>query len=68
MSIFSRNLIHREAQPTIPCAYATHNSAAKRVAVLEDGTRFPLCFSHRQGEIRGFTRWEKLDAEVPVNA
>ena len=62
MSTFSRNLIHRGVQPDTPCAYSTHNSAAKRVAVLEGGTRLPLCLSHRQGEIRGFTRWEKLES------
>ena len=63
MSVFSKELIQHKAQPAISCAYSTHNGAAKRVAVLEDGTRFPLCFSHRQGEIRGFARWDTLAEE-----
>ena len=64
MSIFGKELIQHKAQPATPCAYSTHNSAAKRIAVLDTGTRFPLCFSHRQGEIRGFVRWEKLPVAI----
>ena len=58
--IFSKELIKQDTAPKTPCAYSTHNSKARRVTVLESGTRLPLCFSHRQGEIRGFLRWEKL--------
>ncbi len=54
-------LIKPDNKPATPCAYSTHNGKAWRVAVLDSGSRFPLCLSHRAGEIRGFVRWEKLD-------